>query len=192
MFSSGNVTEKARVGHRLVAPGETIVDLFAGIGYFTLPALVHGRAAHVHAAEWNPDALACLRLNLALAGLGGDRCSVWAGDNRTLLARAPALRGVADRVLLGLIPSSRGAWGTALAVLKPAGGALHVHHNVREGEEDAFAEGDLLPALRTLAAGEPDLVARQWTFICLHCERVKSYAPMVNHVVYDILVQRAH
>lgn len=40
MFSSGNVTEKARMG-RLACGGETVVDLFAGIGYHTLPLLVH-------------------------------------------------------------------------------------------------------------------------------------------------------
>lgn len=44
MFSSGNVTERTRMG-RLHCKGETVVDLFAGIGYYTLPLLVHaGRA----------------------------------------------------------------------------------------------------------------------------------------------------
>lgn len=40
MFSSGNVTERARMG-QLRCTGETVVDLFAGIGYYTLPVLVH-------------------------------------------------------------------------------------------------------------------------------------------------------
>ena len=39
MFSSGNVSEKLRVA-RFECAGETVVDLFAGIGYFTLPYLI--------------------------------------------------------------------------------------------------------------------------------------------------------
>ena len=186
MFSSGNVTEKARMG-ALACQGQTVVDLYAGIGYFTLPVLVHAGAAHVHAAEWNPDAVACLRVNLALAGVEA-RCSVWPGDNGTLLARAPALLGCADRVLLGLIPSSRSAWGTALRVLRPRGGMLHVHYNVSEDGAAQFAAGDLLPALQRLAAEDGALAAHGWAFALRHCERVKSYAPRVAHFVFDVEV----
>ena len=88
MFSSGNGTEKARVAARN-CDGEVVVDLYAGIGYFTLPYLVHARAAHVHACEWDADALAALRHNLHANGVAA-RCTVHAGDN----ARgAPAFAG---------------------------------------------------------------------------------------------------
>lgn len=40
MFSSGNTTERARMGRLPECAGQTVVDLFAGIGYFTLPLLV--------------------------------------------------------------------------------------------------------------------------------------------------------
>ncbi|KAK7922516.1 hypothetical protein WMY93_009418 [Mugilogobius chulae] len=99
MFSSGNITEKLRVA-RFNCKGETVVDLYAGIGYFTLPYLVHAGAAHVHACEWNPDAVEALRKNLHLNKVS-DRCTIHQGDNRHL-----QLCDVADRVNLGLIPSS--------------------------------------------------------------------------------------
>ncbi|XP_005627980.1 tRNA wybutosine-synthesizing protein 2 homolog isoform X2 [Canis lupus baileyi] len=49
MFSFGNITEKLRVAS-LPCAGEVLVDLYAGIGYFTLPFLVHAGAAFVHAS----------------------------------------------------------------------------------------------------------------------------------------------
>lgn len=53
----------------------------SGIGYFTLPYLVHANASHVHACEWNPDAIKALRRNLQINGVT-DRCTVHQGDNR--------------------------------------------------------------------------------------------------------------
>lgn len=84
---------------------ETVVDLYAGIGYFTLPYLVHARAAHLHACEWDSDALRALRHNLRANGVYS-RCTVYPGDN----ARSAChFEGIAHRVNLGLIPSRCGA-----------------------------------------------------------------------------------
>ncbi|NWW84639.1 TYW2 protein, partial [Rhynochetos jubatus] len=124
MFSPGNITEKLRVAS-LPCSGEVLVDLYAGIGYFTLPYLVHAAAAFAHACEWNGHAVEALRRNLALNGVQ-DRCRVHHGDCRQL-----ELRDVADRVNLGLIPSSEEGWPVACHVLKKTtGGVLHIHHNV--------------------------------------------------------------
>ncbi|NXG31850.1 TYW2 protein, partial [Dromaius novaehollandiae] len=148
MFSAGNITEKLRVAS-LPCSGEVLVDLYAGIGYFTLPYLVHAAAAFAHACEWNCHALEALRRNLALNGVQ-DRCRIHPGDNRQVSGTArtgrsarctascsPALsfqlelRDVADRVNLGLIPSSEEGWPVACRVLKKdTGGVLHIHHNV--------------------------------------------------------------
>ena len=40
MFSSGNINERIRMA-TISKPGEVVVDLFAGIGYFTLPVAVY-------------------------------------------------------------------------------------------------------------------------------------------------------
>ncbi|XP_052797605.1 tRNA wybutosine-synthesizing protein 2 homolog isoform X1 [Mya arenaria] len=124
MFSAGNITEKLRVAS-FDCRGETVVDLYAGIGYFTLPFLMYTGVAHVYACEWNPDAVEALKQNLRLNKVQ-DSCTVLFGDNRKV---CPV--GVADRVNLGLIPSSRDGWPVACRALKPTtGGILHIHHNV--------------------------------------------------------------
>lgn len=56
----------------------------SGIGYFTLPYLVHAGATHVHACEWNPDAVEALQKNLIENGVF-DRCTIHQGDNRQVM-----------------------------------------------------------------------------------------------------------
>jgi len=177
MFSSGNITEKQRVA-KFPAQGEVVVDLFCGIGYFTLPLLVHAGVTHVHACDWNPHAVAAIRHNLKLNGVEG-RCTVHEGDNRVTTA---GLDNVANRVLLGLIPSSQGSWHTAVRVLSQQGGWLHVHENVHRDEVTAFVER-MEANLADIARG----LGKVWNVSCKHVERVKSYAPRVYHYVFDVL-----
>ena len=201
MFSSGNVTEKRRMAAQRCA-GETVVDLFSGIGYYTVPLLAHAGAAHVHACEWNPNSVAALRVNLAQNGglEAAGRCTVHVGDNQLT---APALRGQADRVLLGLLPSSEASWPLAVNALRPGrggGGWLHVHENVATAERGAWVER-LLATLEQLAAarraeeeagqgegGQAWEGGEPWVAHCAHIERVKSYAPRVDHIVVDVLL----
>ncbi|CAH1402147.1 unnamed protein product [Nezara viridula] len=123
MFSAGNVTERHRIAS-LKCDNEVIVDLFAGIGYFTLPFLVHANAKLVHACEWNPDAIDSLRRNLRLNKVE-DKCKIYEGDNRKISPKF-----VANRVNIGLIPSSEKFWKTACEALLPSGGILYVHQNI--------------------------------------------------------------
>ena len=98
MFSVGNITEKQRIS-RFNCNGQIIVDLFAGIGYFTLTYLIHAKAEHVFACEWNPEAVKALKLNLEKNKVG-QKCTVFQGDNRE---NCP--KNVADHVNLGLLPT---------------------------------------------------------------------------------------
>ncbi|NXI80460.1 TYW2 protein, partial [Rhipidura dahli] len=215
MFSPGNITEKLRVAS-LPCSGEVLVDLYAGIGYFTLPFLVHAGAAFVHACEWNSHAVEALHRTLVLNGVR-DRCHIHAGDSRQL-----ELQDVADRVNLGLIPSSEEGWPVACRVLKKGtGGVLHIHHNVEAPPTPAPPQSPALPAERGSpeAAGSEgeggvkevlgarlrpewqrwaeatatriqgllaELHGRPWRTSVLHVEAVKSYAPHVHHLVLDL------
>lgn len=182
MFSSGNTTERQRMG-RLHCTGETILDLYAGIGYYTLPFLCKSGAAKVIACEWNPNAVQALRRNLELNRVA-DRCHVLEGD-----CRLTAPKGIADRVCLGLLPSSQGGWRTALEALKPdEGGWLHLHHNVTDSSEAKWCQ-QTISALQSMAT---HALNNSWVCRLVHCERVKWYAPHVRHLVLDIHMQPSH
>lgn len=176
MFSSGNVTERHRIGS-IDMKGETVVDAYAGAGYYTLPMLVRSQAVRVHACEMNPASIEGLRWAASKNGVGA-RLTVHEGDNQTTM---PGLAGVADRCHLGLLPSSEAVWQHALACLKPSGGWLHIHMNVEKENVQAWSD-ETVHALKQFAQDS----GRNWSIEAKHIERVKSYSPGVLHVVLDV------
>lgn len=173
MWSAGNLPERQRVAHWRCA-GQTVVDFFAGVGYFAIPIARRAGARRVVAIEKNPEARRYLVENGRLNGVD-DRLEVVGGDCRDV---APT--GTADRVLLGLLPDALEFVPHALAALRPTGGLLHVHRVLRRRDTtmSAFAP------IAELAAAE---AARARL---LHVERVKSYGPSQTHVVLDVAVTR--
>ena len=172
MFAEGNQGERRRFG-ALVRPGETFVDLFAGIGYFTLPGLVHGRAARAFAVEKNPLSFRYLEENLSLNRVA-DRATALLGDNRD----APLPLGEADRVVLGYLPSSLPWIGRAVELLSPDGGWLHVHLLADTRVGIAGAEARVREALGGAGGTVDRLVGRE----------VKPYGPGRAHAVVDAFV----
>ncbi|XP_011096065.1 tRNA wybutosine-synthesizing protein 2/3/4 [Sesamum indicum] len=174
MFSWGNLSEKLRMGH-FDCKDQVIVDLFAGIGYFVLPFLVRANAKMVYACEWNPHAIEAIRRNLE-ANSVADRCVVLEGDNRVM-----APKGVADRVCLGLLPSSECSWVTAVRALRDEGGMLHIHGNAKDTEEGLWTK-HVVQSISDIAKSE----GRSWEVSIDHVERVKWYAPHIRHLVVDV------
>jgi tRNA wybutosine-synthesizing protein 2 len=171
MFAAGNRTERARAG-RLARPGETVVDLFAGIGYFAIPAAKEGAAARVVAVDRNPLSIEYLVENARLNGVA-DRIEALLGDNRVVALEL----GVADRVFLGYLPSAVPWLDRAVPLLRPSGGWLHVH--LTTGGRDALEESAaaVTSAVRE-AGGRPALPVR--------ARAVKPYGPGRSHVVVDV------
>jgi tRNA wybutosine-synthesizing protein 3 len=186
MFSSGNISEKLRVA-KFSAKNEVVVDMYAGIGYWVLPLLLKAHASFVHAADWNPYALATLRINLQANNVESTRVKIWPGDNQQLGNPENRLIGIADRVLCGLLPSSKLSWPVAVRLLKETGGTIHIHENVSERELDSWLEE--LP--HTLMRYWNDSNKQKNIMISVrHCEKVKSYAPGIWHVVADVIFER--
>jgi tRNA wybutosine-synthesizing protein 2 len=175
MFAAGNRTERRRVG-RLVRPGETVVDLFAGIGYFAIPAALPGRAFRVFAVEKNPLSVRYLRENAILNGVES-RLTIVPGDNRTV--DLPV--GWFDRAFLGYLPSAIPFVPRAVELLRPAGGWLHVHTVAEVHAPLSEAAAEVEAAVGAAGAGPAE---------SSQVRVVKPYGPGRNHLVVDVHVAR--
>ncbi|KAG0325078.1 tRNA methyltransferase tyw3 [Podila humilis] len=251
MFSAGNITEKERVAHSrpiFDARDKIVVDLYAGIGYFTLVYLIHAGAKTVHACEWNPWSVEGLARGADRNGIrwskvekpssddDGDNDNendepvyddvqvlqsikdnvtiskttakeeiessnqknikklssrpsrpplgnlvIYPGDNAQWISR---FENQAHHINLGLIPTAEPGWVLGVRALCPLeGGYLHVHHNIRVGEEETF-KAYLLKTLEDhFVRWKAD---QKWDLHIRHMENIKSFAPMVYHYVADV------
>ncbi len=66
-----------------------IIFSLTGIGYFTLPILVHSGAKLVYACEWNPAAIEGLRKGL-IHNKVTDKCIILEGDNNQAGSNPPS------------------------------------------------------------------------------------------------------
>jgi tRNA wybutosine-synthesizing protein 2 len=172
MFSSGNVHERMRVA-RLPLRGETVVDMFAGIGYFTLPLALHARPARIHALEKNPVSHRYLVENVRLNGVE-DVVEPWLGDNRDF----PQER-LAHRVMMGYFPGTQAFLPKALRLLRPEGGILHYHNTAHAERWTEELTSQVFDAA----------MDRGWAAEVLEARVVKTHSPGVVHAVLAARVE---
>ena len=159
MFSQGNRVEKMRMA-TLVRDSdceERVADMFAGIGYFTIP--IAGSGGHVHAMEINPVAFDYLKQNILVNGFS-DHVTASLGDCKDLLT------GIYNRIVMGHF--------NAILFLPVAldyvesGSTIHVHSiGSVENIIDEMCEG----------AGFSSTI---------NVHKVKKYRPHDWHVVQDV------
>lgn len=166
MFSQGNFYERRRMG--TVGAGENVVDMFAGIGYFTLPMAVHSKPRHVKAIELNPVSHAYLCENVRINHVEGIVGPVL-GDCRENVAE-----GEADRVIMGYVGTTHEYLPWGVKALKP-GGVLHYHETTPEK----------LVFERPIAYIKEEAARQGRTAEILETIKVKKYSPGVWHVVVD-------
>jgi tRNA wybutosine-synthesizing protein 2 len=166
MFSQGNLRERMRMS--LLGQGETVVDMFAGIGYFSIPMAVHSRPQRVLAIELNPVAHKYLVENARLNGVE-DIVQPRLGD---CSKETPS--GDADRVIMGLVQVTDKYLQQGIGALR-AGGILHYHQTIPSRLYPQAAIQEVVAA-----AGSMDRRAE-----IIRCAKVKKFSPGVVHAVVD-------
>lgn len=170
MFSSGNLEERKRIA-KISNKNEVVVDMFAGIGYFSIPLTVYSKPKKVIAYEINPIAYKYLCENIKL--------------NKVENIIVPKLEDcrnaqelVADRIIMGYLKKTEKYLPKALRVLKRAGGIIHYHQTCPNELISSLAE-----KVNVIVAKEGKKAE------LLKLTKVKSYAPGVTHLVLDLKIK---
>jgi tRNA wybutosine-synthesizing protein 2 len=173
MWSQGNKEEKMRLV-RMVKRGETMVDMFAGIGYFTIPVAKHCSPKKIYAIDVNPQAIDYLRKNVWMNGVES-RVEILEGDCRKF---TNLLESSADRISMGYLFDTEKFLPCALKIARN-GAIIHFHRNAREDEIDKIKK-------KIVEIGRKSKCGIK----ILKVNEVKSYAPKVFHMVFDLKVSK--
>jgi tRNA (guanine37-N1)-methyltransferase len=122
-FSPRLSTEHNRVASQ-VKEGETVVDLFAGVGPFAIPIAKKHKNVRIYAVDVNPDAVSLLKRNVAVNRVEKQVVPVL-GDARQVVREQ--LLGKADRVIMNLPETALEFVDVACEALTAEGGIMHYY-----------------------------------------------------------------
>jgi tRNA (guanine37-N1)-methyltransferase len=122
-FSPRLSHERMRIAG-IVKPNETVVNMFAGVGCFSIMIAKHVSATKVFSIDVNPAAIQFMQQNIRLNRVYGKVIPLL-GDSKAIVNSQ--LQRVADRVLMPLPEKAFEYLPFAVLPLKPSGGWIHYY-----------------------------------------------------------------
>lgn len=113
--------ERSRVAS-LVSDGETVVDMFAGVGPFAI-MIARRHRSMVYAIDINPEAVRMMRYNLRINRLKGEVYPIC----NDALELSSKMQNTADRIIMNLPAQSLTFLPAARKFMKRSGGFAHVY-----------------------------------------------------------------
>jgi tRNA (guanine37-N1)-methyltransferase len=176
-FSPRLSYERARIA-KLVQPREVVLNMFAGVGCFSISIAKHSEPLKVYSVDINPVAIHFLNENIRLNRVAGVVVSIQ-GDAEQIISTE--LLNVADRVLMPLPERSYEYLDCALSALKQTGGWIHYYsfeHARKDEDPIRKVEIKVTKRLQNLGA----------SFHLKFGRIVRSIGPRWFQVVLDIQV----
>ncbi len=175
-FSPRLSNEHNRVASQ-VKEGETVVDMFAGVGPFSILIAKKRENVKVYAIDVNPDAVEFLKKNIAVNRVENKVMPIL-GDVRQVVREQ--LIGVADRVIMNLPEKAIEHINVACEAIKLGGGIMHYYEFTNTPDPLETARVRLSEAIsRTNRNVKKILLARV----------VRAIAPFTWQVVVDAEIQ---
>jgi tRNA (guanine37-N1)-methyltransferase len=178
-FSPRLYHERSRIA-RLIKPNETVVNMFAGVGCFSIIIAKHVSTAKVFSIDVNPAAIQFMRENIRLNRVYGKVIPLL-GDSKAIIERR--LQHAADRVLMPLPEKAFEYLPSAISALKTSGGWIHYYDSEHAKKTENPVEKNKLKVTEKLSSLN---VAFGFPFSRV----VRTTGPNWYQVVLDIHVTR--
>jgi len=178
-FSPRLSHERMRITQR-VQPGEVLVNMFAGVGCYSILIAKHAKARKVYSIDLNPDAVHYMLENILLNKVQ-KRVVAIQGDAKGVIQQT--LKNEVDRVLMPLPEKAYEYLDYALLALKPVGGWIHYYdfeHAKKPENPMERAEAKVREKLRNLNID----------FEVPFSRIVRDVGPNWFQIVLDIRIQR--
>ncbi|MEM1883724.1 MAG: class I SAM-dependent methyltransferase family protein, partial [Candidatus Bathyarchaeia archaeon] len=176
-FSPRLLYERMRIA-RQVNPGEVIVNMFAGVGCFSIIIAKYSRARKIYSIDINPDAVKYMQANIVLNKVE-DIIEAIEGDSKEVIISK--LKGVADRVLMPLPEKAYEYLDYALMALKSAGGIIHYYDFEHAGKNED-------PVAKVAEKVSRKLLSMKVNFNVTFARIVRTVGPRWYQIVLDIFI----
>ena len=163
---------------RMVRVGERVLNMFAGVGTFSIIIARHSRPSKVYSIDINEDAYSLMVENISLNRVSGI-VEPYLGDAARVVEER--LRGSSNRVLMPLPDLALDYLKHALNALINGRGWIHVYLHVRTPDP-------LIEAQRIVAS---QLDRLSWKPLTMKSRVVRSVGPRLSQVVVDAYVTKA-
>jgi tRNA (guanine37-N1)-methyltransferase len=174
-FSPRLSHERARVASQVKA-GEVVVNMFSGVGCFSVIIAKTVPQVQIYSIDVNPTAFECMQKNVRINRVYG-RVIPMLGDAREIIQAK--LQGVADRVLMPLPEKALEYLPVAVSALKKGGGWIHYYDF-----EHAIENEDPLEKTKSKIAQKLDSLGVRYTFTFSRV--VRGTGPNWYQVVADV------
>jgi len=133
----------------MVKPNETVVNMFAGVGCFSIIIAKKVNTSKVFSIDVNPAAIQFMQENIRINRVYGKVIPLL-GDAKEIINNR--LQRVADRVLMPLPEKAREYLPYAVSALKASGGWIHYYGFEHEKKTESASEKVKLKVAETLDA----------------------------------------
>jgi tRNA (guanine37-N1)-methyltransferase len=174
-FSPRLSTERLRIA-KLTEPNEVIVNMFGGVGTFSIIISRYNNSAKVYSIDSNPIAIDMCRQNIEINKLTGNVFPVL-GDAEQEIHKG--LKGIAKRVLMPLPEKAKDFVDAAVSSLENGSGTIHYFCHVGADNKNNAIQNGIMDTSESFS---------KFDHTIRNVRVVREVGPRFYQIVSDVMV----